>query len=256
MLTPVPTFVMYRITARGHGQKPVEVPLDAGWDLDVGMMKRAIELMTPNVVFVASPNNPTGNRMGAERLEEVVRAAGEGGALAIVDEAYVDFATEPSVRTWRERHEHLGVLRTLSKIGLAALRIGWLEAGEALVREVDKVRQPFNVSGLAQDAAAAVLEDAWDDVVAAVGRVRARREALAREIAALGGFTVTPSDANFLWVKTPRPAEKVFEELVTQGVLVRSFHRSGGRLGTQLRVTVGTDRDHERLLEALRVAVR
>jgi histidinol-phosphate aminotransferase len=256
VLTPTPSFVMYRVTARAHGLKPVEVPLDAGWDLDVGMMKRAIELMTPNVVFIASPNNPTGNRMRAERLDEVVCAAGEGGALAIVDEAYVDFASEPSVRTWRERHEHLGILRTLSKIGLAALRVGWLEAGEALVNEVDKVRQPFNVSALSQAAASAVLEGAWDDVVAAVARVRAARDALAREIGALDGFSVTPSEANFVWVKTPRPAEKVFDELVAKGVLVRSFHRSGGRLGTQLRVTVGRERDHERLLEALRGAGR
>jgi histidinol-phosphate aminotransferase len=256
VLTPTPTFVMYRVTARGHGMKPVEVPLDASWDLDAKMTRRAIELMPPNVAFVASPNNPTGNRMSADRLEDVVAAAGEGGALAVVDEAYVQYAREPSIRTWRERHAHLGILGTLSKLGLAALRVGWLEADAALVREIDKVRQPFNVSATSQAAAAAVLEDAWDEVLADVARVVRARDALAREIAALDGFAVAPSDANFLWVKTPAPADAIFEHLTKDKILVRSFHASGGRLATQLRITVGTERDHERLLASLRAAPR
>src|SRR5688572_31421495 len=136
-----PTFVMYRITARGHGLKPVEVPLDAAWDLDVAMMKRAIEMMQPNLVFIASPNNPTGNVMTRARLEEVITAA--KGSLVLVDEAYIDYAGEAmSVRPWRSTHVHLGILRTVSKIGLAGVRVGWLEASAGLVAEIDKVRQP------------------------------------------------------------------------------------------------------------------
>jgi histidinol-phosphate aminotransferase len=249
VLTPTPTFVMYRVTARGHGVKPVEVPLDRQWDLDVNMTKRAIEMMFPNVVFVASPNNPTGNRMSDERLETIVEAS--NGAFPIVDEAYVAYAPR-SVREWRARHPHLGILGTLSKMGLAALRVGWLEADPAIVGEIDKVRQPFNVSALAQAAAAAVLEEAWDEVMADVQRVTLARTLLAKEIGALDGYEVTPSDANFLWVKTPAPAEAVFDHLVGDHVLVRSFHKSGGRLANQLRITVGTDTDHDRLLTSLR----
>jgi histidinol-phosphate aminotransferase len=286
ILTPTPTFVMYRITARAHGLKPVEVPLDASWDLDVAMTKKAIAMMQPSVVFVASPNNPTGNRMSADRLEEIVKAAGgvggsftgtstgeretaksamaamllsatgteggDGGALAIVDEAYVDYSGPgASVRGWRERYPHLGVLRTLSKVGLAALRVGWLEADEGLIGEIDKTRQPFNVSATSQVAAAAVLEEAWDDLQAGVARVVAAREALASSISALEGFVVTPSAANFVWVKTPIPSEKVFDHLAKDGILVRSFHKVGGRLGSQLRITVGDDGQHERLLASL-----
>ncbi len=251
VLTPVPTFVMYRITARGHGMKPVEVPLDPSWDLDVGMTKKAIAMMQPSVVFVASPNNPTGNRMSADRLEEVVAAAG-GGAFAIVDEAYIDYSGPgASVRGWRERHPHLGILRTVSKIGLAALRVGWLEADAALVAEIDKTRQPFNVSATSQVAAAAVLEEAWDEVQASVASVVAARERLAAAVAQLEGFSVTPSGANFLWVKTPGPSERVLQHLASAGILVRSFHASGGRLGTQLRITIGTDAQHERLVSSL-----
>ena len=251
VLTPTPTFVMYRITARGHGMKPVEVPLDPRWDLDVGMTKKAIAVMQPSVVFVASPNNPTGNRMSADRLEEVVAAAG-GGAFAIVDEAYIDYSGPgASVRGWRERHRHLGILRTVSKIGLAALRVGWLEADAALVAEIDKTRQPFNVSATSQVAAAAVLEEAWDEVQASVASVVAARERHAAAVAQLEGFSVTPSGANFLWVKTPGPSVRVLQHLASAGILVRSFHASGGRLGTQLRITVGTDAQHERLVSSL-----
>ncbi len=252
VLTPTPTFVMYRITARGHGLKPVEVPLDASWDLDVAMTKKAIAMMQPSVVFVASPNNPTGNRMAADRLEAIVQAAGDAGAFAIVDEAYIDYSGPgASVRGWRARHPHLGILRTVSKIGLAALRVGWLEADAGLLAELDKTRQPFNVSATSQIAAAAVLEDAWDEVQASVASVVAARERLAAAIAALEGFSVTPSAANFVWVKTPGSAERVLEHLARDGILVRSFHASGGRLGTQLRITVGTDAQHERLLTSL-----
>jgi histidinol-phosphate aminotransferase len=241
ILTPTPTFVMYRITARAHGLKPVEVPLDASWDLDVAMTKKAIAMMQPSVVFVASPNNPTGNRMSEGRLEEIVKAAGgEGGAFVIVDEAYVDYSGPgASVRGWRDRYPHLGILRTISKVGLAALRVGWLEADPALVAEIDKTRQPFNVSATSQIAAAAVLEEAWDELQAGVARVVAAREKL------------TPSSANFVWVKTPIPAEQVHDHLVKGGILVRSFHKSGGRLATQLRITVGEDAQHDRLLASL-----
>jgi histidinol-phosphate aminotransferase len=156
----------------------------------------------------------------------------------------------------RARHPHLGILRTLSKVGFAALRVGWLEADAALVAELDKVRQPFNLSATSQAAAAAVLEDAWDDVQRDVARVVASRETLAKAISELDGFTVTPSAANFLWVKAPGSAEVVANGLASAGVLVRSFHASGGRMGTQLRITVGTESENDQLVSALRSAPR
>jgi histidinol-phosphate aminotransferase len=249
MLTPTPTFVMYRVSARGHGHKPVEVPLDASWDLDVNMTKRAIEMMRPNIVFMASPNNPTGNEMTRDRVRAVVEEA--SSALVVVDEAYIDYAVGGSVREWRSELPNLGILRTVSKIGLAGLRVGWLEADAALVAELDKVRQPFNVSATSQAAAAAVLEDAWDEVQADVAKVVRSRAELATALTTLG-FVVTPSGANFLWVKTPGPAEPVFNGLVERGVLVRSFHAAGGRMASQLRITIGTDAENEALLGALK----
>jgi histidinol-phosphate aminotransferase len=248
VVSPTPTFVMYRVTARAHGLKSVEVALDDAWDLDLAATKRAVEVLRPNVVFVASPNNPTGNRMSEDRLAALVQASRE--SLFVLDEAYVDYAGE-SLRGWRTRYPNLGILRTLSKVGLAALRIGWLEADEALVREIDKARQPFNVSATSQAAAAAVLAEAWGDVQAHVAGVVRERERVGAAIARLPGFDVTPSQANFLWVGTPRPAAETHEALLARGVLVRSFHASGGRLANRLRITIGAAHENDKLLEAL-----
>ena len=252
VLAPTPTFVMYRVTAKGHGWKSVEVPLDATWDLDVGAMRRAVEMLAPSVVFVASPNNPTGNRMSADRIEALLASTGD--ALVVLDEAYVDYAGE-SLRGWRAKYPRLAILRTLSKVGLAALRIGWLEGDEGLVREVDKVRQPFNVSATSQAAAAAVLAEAWDEVQAHVADVVRERERVTEAIGAIPGFTVLPSHANFVWVGTPRPAADVHAALLARGVLVRSFHAAGGRLANRLRMTIGASAENDALLEALRAAV-
>ena len=216
---------MYRVTARGHGMKSVEVPLDASWDLDAAMMTRAIETLRPNVVFIASPNNPTGNRVSEGRLAEVIEAADD--ALVVLDEAYVDYAPG-SLRSLRARYPHLGILRTVSKIGLAALRVGWLEADAELVREIDKARQPFNVSATSQAAAAAVLARRGAPVEERSRASCASARGSPRSSARIPGFTVTPSDANFLWVRTEKPAREVVEALARRGVLVRSFHAGEG----------------------------
>src|SRR5262249_39397521 len=119
ILTTTPSFVMYKLTSRAHGVRPVEVPLDAQWDLDMSSMERAIAMMSTSVVWVASPNNPTSNRMSEDRLArlaDVTTPKGDGsGAFFVIDEAYVDYAGS-SLRTWRARHPHVGILRTLSKI--------------------------------------------------------------------------------------------------------------------------------------------
>jgi histidinol-phosphate aminotransferase len=230
----------------------VEVPLDAAWDLDARGMARACEMMPPNVVFIASPNNPTGNRMSDERVAAVLEAAPD--ALVVVDEAYADYA-RASLRGWRSRHGNLAILRTLSKVGLAALRVGWLEADAALVREIDKARQPYNVSAMSQAAAAAVLDAGWPEIERQVRAVIDERERVGAAVAAMAAVDVPRSDANFLWIGTPRPAAEVFDALLARGVLVRSFHKSGGRLQNRLRVTIGSRADNDRFVEALGAAL-
>jgi histidinol-phosphate aminotransferase len=248
VLSPSPSFVMYRVTARAHGLKAVEVPLDSAWELDPRTMALAIETMQPNIVFIATPNNPTGNAMSEEKVLAVVKAA--PASLVVLDEAYADYAGR-SLRGLRQAHDNVAILRTVSKLGLAALRVGWLEASAELVSELDRARQPFNVSATSQAAVAAVLRHGAPLLDRIVREVVSERERVRAALSGLASVSVTPSDANFLWLRTEKPAEEVYAGLLAQGVLVRSFHQSGGRLRNQLRVTIGLPRENDLFLEAL-----
>jgi len=247
VVTLSPTFVMYKVSARARGMKVMEVPLDRGWDLDVAAMTRALEIARPNVVFVASPNNPTGALMSEDRLEAVIAAAPE--ALVVVDEAYVDFAPRAQLDL-RRRHPNVAVMRTLSKIGFAGLRVGWLLGPADLVAEINKVRLPYNVPSPCQRAATVALRELGGEIARVASAVVEERERLAAGLRGLG-LEVAPSHANFLWVETRRPAGEVHQALADRGVLVRSFHAAGGRLGRRIRVTVGLCEENDRLLAEL-----
>jgi histidinol-phosphate aminotransferase len=249
VVTTSPTFVMYKMSARLRGQRVIEVPLDADWDLAEEGMLKALELGPPHLVFIASPNNPTGTLMSRERLERVIRAAPR--SLVVVDEAYIDYADRTQLDLFRS-HENVAILRTLSKVGFAALRIGWLVGRPELVRELDKIRLPYNASGVAQALGALVVGELWNDVLAVVRSVKSERARLAEALGRELGVGVSPAQANFLWVKTPGPAGDVFRGLAERGVLVRSFHESGGRLSHQLRITVGSPTENDELVRAWR----
>jgi histidinol-phosphate aminotransferase len=248
VLTTTPTFVMYRMSARVRGMRVMEVPLDESWDLPVDQFSRAIEFAEPNLVFIASPNNPTGNLMSEDRLSRIIEAAPR--ALVVVDEAYIGYASRDQLALYR-RHENVAILRTLSKTGFAALRVGWLVGRPALVAELDKARLPYNVNTLSQKLATAVLTELDHEVERITKSVIEERRRLTAELSERRSLGVTSSDANFLWVRTPVPAGDVFSELCRKGVLVRSFHGRGGRLTNQLRVTVGARAENDRFLEAL-----
>jgi histidinol-phosphate aminotransferase len=250
IVTPSPTFVMYRLSARARGFKVVEVPLDGAWDLDAGGMVRAVEFARPNVIFVATPNNPTGTRVSVERLRAVIEAAPD--ALVVVDEAYVDFAGAGAGEQLAllRAYPNVAVMRTLSKVGFAALRVGWIVAPAELVREIDKTRQPYNLPAPSQQGATFVLRNLGGEIARMRDVVVAERARLAVGMAALG-FSVTPSEANFLWVECARPADEVVGALAARGVLVKSFQASGGRLLKRMRVTVGLPGENDRLLHEL-----
>lgn len=244
ILVPSPTFVMYQLSARARGFRVLAVPLDRDWDLDVAGMRKAIEIGRPNVIFIASPNNPTSMRMSRDRIEAVIEAATE--ALVIVDEAYAAFAPEAEATSLRE-HPNVALLGTLSKLGFASLRVGWMVGPAELVREIDKVRQPYNVPVPSQRGALFVLRELGAEVDRVRELVVAERTRLSAELTALG-FEVSPSAANFLWIKTRRPAAEVWGELAARRILVKSFHKTGGRLANQIRITVGLPAENDRLL--------
>lgn len=249
IMTTTPSFVMYRMSARVRGQRVLEVPLDASWDLAIDSMLRGIEQAPPNLIFIATPNNPTGNLAERDRLERLIRAA--PSSLVVIDEAYIPYSDRDQLDLYR-RYENVAVMRTLSKVGFAALRVGWLIARPRLLAEIDKVRLPYNMNAPAQALGALAVTELASEIRGIVSYVVAERERLSAELKAFPGIAVTPSQANFLWFRSERPAAELFEGLQERGVLVRSFHPRGGRLANQLRVTVGTRAENDRFLSCLR----
>lgn len=248
VLTTTPSFVMYRMSARCRGLRVLEVPLDANWDLAVDALKSAIGMAPPNVVFIASPNNPTGNLMSPDRLEQLILAAPR--ALVVIDEAYIAYSDRDQLDLYR-RHENVAILRTLSKVGFAAFRLGFLVARPDVVAELDKVRLPYNVPTATQRVAELAFGELAPEIANIARTVVAERTRLSAALSALPRVDVTPSQANFLWLRTERPAQEIYEALKQRSILVRSFHGRGGRLTQQLRVTVGTAAENDELLAAL-----
>ncbi|HEV8246360.1 MAG TPA: aminotransferase class I/II-fold pyridoxal phosphate-dependent enzyme, partial [Polyangiaceae bacterium] len=164
VLTTTPSFVMYRMSARCRGLRVLEVPLDANWDLSVEALKSAITMAPPSIVFIASPNNPTSNLMSRERLEQLIMAAPQ--ALFVIDEAYIAYSDRDQLELYR-RFENVSILRTLSKVGFAAFRLGFLLARPEVVAELDKVRLPYNVPTPTQR----VAELAFTELAPEVSRI-------------------------------------------------------------------------------------
>src|SRR4051812_36357676 len=210
ILTTTPSFVMYRMSARVRGQRVLEVPLDSNWDLSLDSMRRGIEHAPPNLIFIATPNNPTGNLANRERLEALIEAAPR--SLVVIDEAYIPYAEGNQLDLYR-RYPNVVVLRTLSKVGFAALRVGWLIARPALLAELDKVRLPYNMKTPAQLLGALAVTELAPEIERIVGYVVAERTRVSAELGALPAVRVTPSQANFLWFQSERPAADLFQGL-------------------------------------------
>jgi len=251
-LAPGPTFVMYRHLARLAGLGYVEVPLEAdGFELPRERMLAAIEQHRPAVVFLAFPNNPTGNLFDAAAVEAVLAHA---PGLVVIDEAYEPFAGE----TWMQRagsHPRLLVMRTLSKLGLAGLRLGLLAGPGAWLEELEKARLPYNVSALTQVSVAYALEH-YGVLLEQAGRIRGDRERLIARLGAIAGVAVWPSRANFVLFRVPAGAgPAVHAGLERRGVLVKSLDGAHPLLADCLRVTVGAPEETDAFLEALAAAL-
>jgi histidinol-phosphate aminotransferase len=248
ILAPVPGFVMYEVSARLQGLAFVGVALGADFELDLPAMLEAIARHRPAITYLAYPNNPTANLWDEGAVEAIVRAVGEQEGFVVFDEAYQPFSS----RTWLPRiaeHGHVVVVRTLSKFGLAGVRLGYLAGPAAFVAEIDKVRPPYNIGALNAEATLFALEHA--DVFAAQARVlRAERARLQQALAALPGVRPYPSEANMILVRVPQ-AGRVFAALKAHGVLVKNVSEMHPLLADCLRLTVGTPEENAKLLEAL-----
>jgi histidinol-phosphate aminotransferase len=248
VLYPDPTFNQYEALARAYGAAPAPVPLSAGFALDEARVAEVIRRDRPALAFFASPNNPTGNRFDAGAL---ARLAALMDAVFVVDEAYADFGGATLVPRVREV-PGLFVMRSLSKIGLAGLRLGALVGPRDAIAELDKVRLPWNVNAVSLALGCATLRHP-ERLERRIRQTVVLRRALGDALGALPGLTVFPSDTNFLLVRTPAAAA-VFQALLARGVLVKNVAQPGLLEGC-LRITVGTALDSERLLRAMRAAL-
>jgi histidinol-phosphate aminotransferase len=249
VLAPLPGFVMYEMSARLRGLNFVGVPLTPEFELDEAAMLQAIERHRPAITYLACPNNPTANLFDEGICQRIVQAVGEQHGLVVFDEAYQPFAS----RTWMPRlgqAEHVLVMRTLSKFGLAGVRLGYLAGPAALVREVDKVRPPYNVSALNAEATLFALEHRSEYEWQAA-RLVAERERLQIELKTCPGVQPFPSQANMILVRVPN-SQRAFEGMKARGVLVKHIAGLHPLLANCLRLTVGTPEENTALLAALK----
>jgi len=252
VLTVEPGFVMYRMIAVFAGMRYCGVPLRAAdFALDLPALREAIERYRPAVVFIAQPNNPTGNRFDEAALVEVIEAA---PGLVVIDEAYAPF-TDASLLPRLGEWPNLLVMRTVSKMGLAGLRLGYLAGPAEWLNELDKVRLPYNINVLTQRAAELALRHK-PVLDAQTGAIRAERGRLHAVLAAIDGVTPFPSEANFILLRVPHGrARVVFEGLRARGILIKSLDGAHPLLADCLRVTVGTPEENAAFLAALRECV-
>ncbi|HSW64218.1 MAG TPA: histidinol-phosphate transaminase [Dissulfurispiraceae bacterium] len=248
VLYPVPTFSMYGIISQALGEQGIGIPLQTDFSLDLRKMLAAIRKLQPKIVFLSSPNNPTGNSFAREAIEEILRVA---DGIVVVDEAYQPFSKEKSFVPELKRYGNLAVLRTFSKIGLAALRLGYMIADEGMVVVVNKVRLPYNVNTLSQALALESLCRKTESR-AGVKKIVVERVRIMKELKSMPKIEACPSDANFILFRLSN-ADAVHTALIRSGVLVRNM---SGAISDALRVTIGTPDENSAFCAALRTILK
>ena len=252
ILAPLPGFVMYEMSARLRGLKFVGPNTTADFQLDEAAMLAAIEQHRPAITYIAYPNNPTANLWEDAVIDRIVAAVGAQNGLVVFDEAYQPFAS----RTWLQRmaaHEHVLVLRTLSKFGLAGVRLGYLCGKSELIHEIDKVRPPYNVSALNAEAALFALEHA-DEYARQATLLKSERERLQQALAAVPGVHAFPSEANMVLVRVA-DSKRTFEGMKQRGVLIKHIAGLHPLLANCLRLTVGSPAENDAMIAALKASL-
>ncbi|OZG70529.1 histidinol-phosphate transaminase [Hahella sp. CCB-MM4] len=247
ILSLEPSFVMYKMIATFTGSEYVGVPLSSDYSIDIEATVAAIEQHKPSLVFIAQPNNPTGNLFSDKALKAIVEAS---PGVVIIDEAYTAF-TDADYMSWLNDYEHVLIMRTFSKVGLAGLRFGMLYGAPVWIEQFNKVRLPYNINSLTQSVALNALQN-FDLLLEQTEQLRRDRESLYNALSEYTSFKVFPSEANFILVRLPHSAKKVFEGLKEQGVLIKCLDGSHPMLSECLRFTVGTQDENGRLLQALK----
>lgn len=248
VLSPSPGFVMYQQIALSLELPYVGVPLLAdNFDLDLPAMLAAIKQHQPKLIFLAYPNNPTGNLFSEDAILQILAAA---PGMVVVDEAYAPFANA-SFMPHLLKYPQLLVMRTLSKLGLAGLRLGYMAGDNDIIEQLNKIRLPYNINCLTQLSAQFALSNTLL-FAEQTQRICAERERLMLALNALPGMMAYPSAANFILLRTPAgKAELIFSYLKQHGILIKNLSAQGGLLSDCLRVTIGTEQENSLFLNAL-----
>ncbi|WP_371133145.1 histidinol-phosphate transaminase [Hydrogenophaga sp.] len=256
ILAPMPGFVMYAMGAQLQGLAFHGVPLTADFELDEAAMLAAMREHQPAITYIAYPNNPTANLWDAGVIRRLVAEAATFGGLVVMDEAYQPFSS----KTWLDEiradpvaNANVLLMRTLSKFGLAGVRLGYMLGPQTLVHEVDKLRPPYNVSVLNAECALFALEHA-DVFAQQAGQIREQRAVLIGALARMTGVTPFPSDANMVLARVP-DAQRCFDGLKARGILVKNVSKMHPLLANCLRLTVGTPAETALLISALQQAL-
>jgi len=248
-LAPLPGFVMYEAFAKQTGMRFVGVPLMADFELDTPAMLAAIREHKPAITYIAYPNNPTANLWDDAAIEQIIDAvAANGEGLVVMDEAYQPFASK-SYLDRLTRHPHVLLMRTLSKFGLAGVRLGYMMGRKDLIEQVEKVRPPYNISVLNTEAALFALEHA-DEFARQAEVIKSERERLLAALAQMPGAKAYPSQANMILVRV-NDAAAVFAELKTRGILIKNVSGLHRLLANCVRLTVGLPTENDALMSAL-----
>jgi histidinol-phosphate aminotransferase len=230
----------------------VGVPLTADFELDQAAMLQAIETERPSLLYLAYPNNPTANLWDDAVIDRLVEAVGRVNGFVVMDEAYQPFASRDSMPRLK-RFPNVLLMRTMSKFGLAGVRIGYLIGRREVVQLIDKLRPPFNVGVLNAEAALFALEHI-DEYAAQAQSIRSERDRLLVELAALPGVHPFPSQANMILARVP-DSKAAFLGMKQRGVLVKNVAAMHPLLANCLRLTVGTPDENRLMMAALRASL-
>jgi histidinol-phosphate aminotransferase len=248
VMAPVPGFVMYAMSTTLNRCTFVGVPLQADFSLDMPAMLAAIALHKPSVLFIAYPNNPTGNAWAVADIEACIAAMTQHGGLVVMDEAYQPFAAD----SWLPRLKgaaNVVLVRTLSKLGLAGLRLGYMVASPAWIEQLDKVRPPYNINVLTLAATDFLLKHV-DVFNAQAAQLKIQRDVLFTALQSMKGVQPFASEANFVLAKVPNAAAW-FDALKAQGILTKNVSGMSPLLVDCLRLTVGSEAENRQLIAAL-----
>jgi histidinol-phosphate aminotransferase len=255
ILAPLPGFVMYAMSAQLQGLQFIGVDLGGDFELDEVAMLAAINLEKPAITYLAYPNNPTANLWDTVVIRKIIAACAAYGGIVVMDEAYQPFSSKSwmsEIKAAPEANTNVILMRTLSKFGLAGVRLGYMSGPQALINEIDKLRPPYNISVLNAECALFALENA-EAFAAQASEIIAQRAILLEALAKMPSLKAYPSDANMITVRMlgAGGADAAFAYLKEQGILVKNISKMHPLLKNCLRLTVGMPNENTKMLAAL-----